>query len=246
MDRQKSYFDGTSFESMGIVVEMVHDDLPQMREELEARPGRHGSYVHDLHLDTREITLECRHIGGAWNDFDRLEDRLAEWLVTEDDRKLQLRNHPGQYYMAHYMSYSEGDRIGGTGIGGFELTFRASDPIRYGESRAYVLTGTQQSHFDVGGTDEADMVITVNGARRDSSAKTWGITINGTVTRVALPNSSQHSITFDCRDHSVTVDGSRSGLTLDSDWPTFSPGRFRCRIHQGSGTATFSWTQRYR
>jgi hypothetical protein len=90
------------------------------------------------------------------------------------------------------------------------------------------------------------MVITVNGARRDSSTKTWGITINETVVRVALPNSAQHSITLDCMEHSVTIDGSQSGLTLDSDWPTFDPGRFRCMIHQGSGTATFSWTQRYR
>ncbi len=242
----KSYFDGRAFEDMGIVVERVHDDLPEMREDMEAKPGRHGSYVNSLTLGPKEILLECRYLGKDWADFDSLKDELAAWLVTGDDRKLVLRNHPEQYYMAHYQSFSEGDRVGGSGIGGFELSFTAPDPIRYGESRAYVLSGTQQTHFDIGGTDEADMVISVNAATRNASSKTWGITINDTVVRVPLADSSRHSITLDCTDHSVRVDGKTSGLTLDSDWPTFSPGRFRCRMHQGSGTATFSWTQRYR
>lgn len=243
---EKSFFDGKSFESLGIVVERVHDDLPEMREDMEAKPGRHGSYVNSLTLGPKSILMECRFFGKKWEDFDGMKDELAKWLVTSDDRKLVLRNHPDQYYLAHYQSYSEGERVGGTGIGGFELSFTASDPIRYGEDRAYVLSGVGLEHIDIGGTERSDMVITVKNAVRNSSTKTWGITVNGTVMRVALANNNTHTISLDCVNRIVKVDGSVSGLTLDSDWPSFTPGRWRCKIHQGSGTATFSWKQRYR
>ncbi len=241
----KSYFDGKSFESFGVVVELIHDPLPSMREQMTERPGRHGSKVDSLTLEPREITLECKALESQWSDFDELMEALSAWIVTPDERKLVLRIHPGQYYMAHYNSWSEGDRIGGTGAGGFELKFVAADPIRYGEKRAYVLSGSTQKHFDVGGTDTCDMTISVKNAVRGSS-KAWGMTVNGTSMRVALPDSSAHSITFDCANHVARLDGEMTGLTLDSDWPDFDPGRWRCKINEGTGTATFSWVQRYR
>ena len=240
---ENSYFDGRSFESMGIVVERVHDDLAEMREDMEAKPGRHGSNVNGLTLGPKSILLECRYMGGGWADFDAMKDALAEWLVTSDDRKLVLRNHPDQYYMAHYQSYSEGDRIGGTGIGAFELTFTASDPVRYGEERACVLSGSSEAHVTIGGTERADMTIEVRNATGSSGA--WGMTIGSAALRVPLESGS-HTIVLDCTTHAVTVDGNVSGLTLDSTWPDLSPGKVPCRISQGGGTATLSWTQRYR
>ena len=54
---ENSYFDGRSFESMGIVVERVHDDLAEMREDMEAKPGRHGSNVNGLTLGPKSILL---------------------------------------------------------------------------------------------------------------------------------------------------------------------------------------------
>ena len=243
---EKSYFDGESFESHGIVIERIHDDLPAMREEMEPYPGRHGSRVNSLTLNSREITLECRFLGDRWGDFETMKDDVAEWVVTDSDRPLALRNHPGQHYMAHYTSFTEGDRLGTTGIGGFEMVFTASDPIRYGEDRAFVLSGTGQQQFEVGGTDEADMAISVRGATRNASSKLWGITMNGSAVKVALADSRQHSIDVDLRTHTVRVDGALTGVTLDSEWPEVAPGRWRVTISQGTGTATFSWTQRYR
>ena len=237
---EKTYFDGTSFESMGIVVERVHDDLPEMREEMEANPGAHGSRVNSLTLAPRTITLECRAFGEKWSDFDALKDALAAWLVTTDDRRLALRNHPGQHYLAHYQSIAEGDRRGGTGIGGFEVTFTASDPIRYGESRAYVLKPGSYQTFEVGGTERCDMSVTVRG----TSGTTLTLNAGSQTLKVQLPSSSQHTVSLDCTTHVVRVDGKVSGVTLDSDWPDLSPGRWRVMV--SSGTATFSWTQRYR
>lgn len=243
---EKTYFDGRSFEDLGIVVERVHDPLPDMREDMEANPGRHGSRVNGLTLGPREITLECRYLGDRWADFDALMDDVAAWLVTGDDRPLVLRTHPSQRYLAHYKSMVEGDRVGGTGIGGFEVTFTASDPIRYGEERAYVVKGSGTGVFDVGGTERPDMLVSVSKAKRSLSTLAWGMSVNGKDVRVPLPNSSFHSIELDCLNKVVRVDGSLSGLTLDCDWPDFEPGRWRCSVTEGSGTVTFSWKQRYR
>ena len=157
----KTYFDGVSFESYGIVVERVHDPIPEMREDLQDRIGRHGSYLNSLTMSPRTITLECRYFGDRWQDFDDMMDDLAAWLITDDDRRMSLRTNPDQYYLAHFVSYEEGDREGGRGIGGFTLTFTATDPLRYGEERVMVITdGT----IDIGGTDAADMRITLLGA----------------------------------------------------------------------------------
>ena len=235
---EKTYFDGTAFEDLGIVVERVHDDLPEMREELEAKPGSHGSYVNSLTLGPRIITLECRALMQRWEDFDSLKDRLAEWLITGDERKLVLRNHPDQHYMAHYSSFTEGDRVGGTGVGGFEVTFTASDPIRYGEERAYVLKSS--GSFEVGGTEPPDMRISVRGAAGGSG---WTLHAND-VDLSVLTKSGESSIDIDCKTRTVMVGSTEYGVTLASDWPDFAPGTWR--VGSTSGTVTFSWTQRYR
>ena len=244
---EKSYFDGRSFEDLGIVVERVHDDLPAMREEMEQKPGGHGSHVNSLTLEPREIPLECRYLGDRWADFDSIKDELAAWLVTRDDRVLQLRNHPGQHYLAHYKSLTEGERWGGTGVGGFEVAFTASDPIRFGEERSFVLKGDEgQKWIEVGGTERADMTISTIGVRRGSSDGTWGITVGGSTLRVAITSGGFHKVSFDCSTHRATIDEKVTGVTLDSEWPDFAPGRWRCEIDNGMGTATFSWVQRYR
>lgn len=243
---RKSYFDGESFESHGVVVERIHDDLPAMREEMEPWPGRHGSRVNSLTLDAREITLECRFLGDRWGDFESMKEDLAAWLVTDTDRRLQLRNHPGQYYMAHYASFSEGDRLGTTGIGGFELAFTAPDPIRFGEERAYVISDGEIHNVEIGGTEQADMRVTVRNARRDEGRKGVRVSFHDAGLEVPIPDTRAHTLTFDCVNHVATLDGKLTGVTLFSAWPRLGPGRFRCGITKGTGTVTLSWTQRYR
>lgn len=245
---EKTYFDGRAFEDLGITVERVHDPIPEMREELEARPNGHGSFLNSLTMSPREITLECRYFGDRWQDFDDMMDELAAWLVTDGDREMVLRTNPDQHYMAHYRSYSEGDREGGTGIGAFELSFCASDPLRYGERRSMVVTSF--ARVDVGGTDLPDMTISVQGARVGNSSL-FGMRFVGPdgverTLRVPLPDSAAHAVSLDCVGHVATVDGRVSGVTLSSDWPDFAPGRWKAYVAEGTGTATLSWTQRYR
>ena len=235
----KTYFDGVSFESYGIVVERVHDPIPEMREDLQERIGRHGSYLNSLTMSPRTITLECRYFGDRWQDFDDMMDELAAWLITDDDRKMYLRTNPDQYYLAHFVSYEEGDREGGRGIGGFTLTFTATDPIRYGEERVMVI-GTDGT-IDIGGTDAADMKITLLSASELEMAFYPSGSSGAYFLRA--PKASQ-DITVDCVNHVVRSQGYVIGVTLDSQWPKFTPGKWR--IFSRSGTTTLTWIQRYR
>lgn len=239
-----STFDGRSFESMGIVIERVHDDLPSVSEETESRVGADGNRILNLSLAPKEITLECRAFEGRWQDFEELKDALASWLLTNDERTLTLRTHPGQRYKAHYSSFTEGERKGGTGIGGFEITFVASDPIRYGESRALVVKSGGSGTLTIAGTRNADMVITTNAASRDSNG-VWGMTVDGKRMLVPISSSGQKPVRIDCVSHTVTVAGQSAMLTLQSDWPRFNPGSHRVTMTNGTGAATFSWVQRY-
>lgn len=251
MKLEKTYFDGVSFESYGIVVERVHDPIPDMREDMEQKPIGHGSYFNRLSLDSREITLECRYFGDRWQDFDDMMDELARWLVTEDERELALRSNPGQVYLAHFKSYEEGEREGGKGIGGFELVFTASDPLRYGERRV-AITSAVGKRFEVGGTDEADLTVDIRNGR--------GVAVDDGVIMslefsgpddtysmsILLNDTSAHEVNIDCVNHVVRADGEVTGLTLMSKWPVLKPGVWDVQFTNGSGVATLSWIQRYR
>lgn len=237
-----TYFDGISFESYGIVVERVHDPIPDMREDLQDRVGHHGSYLNSLTMSPRTITLECRYFGKRWQDFDDMMDELAAWLITDDDRHMVLRTNPNQYYLAHFVSYEEGDREGGKGIGGFTLTFTAPDPLRYGEGRVSIVHGGgSYTTFEIGGTDAADMIIAVNNVSE--------LTITFTPPQANRTMSlfvpkARGDIKVDCVNHVVRGSSEVYGVTLDSEWPSFVPGKWGVKLN--NGTATMMWTQRYR
>ena len=247
---RKTYFDGVAFEDMGIVVERVHDDLPEARDTLAPYTNQRGSRFDMSTLGPREIRLECRAYEDEWQDFEELKERLYPILYTGDERKLQLRNHPDQYYMAHYSSFTEGDRIGATGVGAFELTFVASDPARYGQERVYVYKGTNQQHFDIGGTaDATDMKITLRGTYAGSSPSTVKLEINDSY--LEFPESVidrfyDGRIDVYVNSRVVQVGLTKAGTTVRSTWPSLKPGRWNVRLSKGScSSIQFEWTQRY-
>lgn len=244
-------FNGTRFEEIGIIVERIHDDLPEARDVMTQM--RRGSRFESSSLGEREIRLECRAFKDTWQGFEELKERLYPILFTGDERRLYLRNHPGQYYMAHYSSLVEGDRIGATGIGAFELTFVASDPARYGQDRVYVYKGKTRQHFDLGGTaDATDMTITIKNPRTASTQfsdekNVLKLVINGY--DFILPKESvnaSNTLKIDVAERTVTSDIGQVGATLASHWPSLRPGRWNVQLAVGScDTMTFEWKQRY-
>ena len=255
-------FDGHLLSEYNIVVEKIVDRLPDVREELAENNGRHGSSVRSLRMMPRDISLECRLFTsmvtvadkdgdmGDWYDYDGAMSFVASCLYTDTDRELVLRNHPGQYYMAHFKSVDEGDRDDQSA--GFTLNFVASDPLRYETyERVLVVQRSTTAQFDVGGSDEAKLRIEVSGVSNSRAFVYMYHQETGSKYALALYGKADTSVvTYDCVNHVATLgtygaeDARRTGLYMGSQWPVLMPGRWT--VQSESGTATLTWRQSWR
>lgn len=241
-------FGELSFDSLGIVVERVHDYITDLNDDSEDKDGDDGSIYRCVYIPSREITLECRAFEDRWYDFDALIDTLmVAFLSDREERQLRVRTRPGTYYMAHFTGYDEGDRQGGTGIGAFTLTFVASDPYRYSDTENTVTISSGGTvSMNVGGTVSAMPKITANSAVRDSSTELWGLKLdNAAYVRVRTGSSSSRKVVIDCGSRTVTVANATSMLTLDSDWFEMPPGEHSVVMDKGTGAATMTWRERW-
>lgn len=231
-------------EDLGIVVERVHDVLPEVRAETTDVPGRHGSVLSGTTLAPRPITLECRAFRDNWQDFEKLKDELSAVLHRGGPFTVYLRNHPGEYYIARFVSMTEGDRIGGTGIGYLEINLMADDPLRYGPIKS-VSAGTTAATFYVEGSSPASIQISSTTAVRSGASEVWGVRFdNQDVVHVGIPTSSAATVAIDCDERTAVVNQAATLVTLDSDWPQLSPGIHTVAVDQGSGIATVAWQER--
>lgn len=232
-------------EDYGIVVERVHDDPPATRAETMDIPGMDGTMLREITYEPRTITLECRLFEKRWEDFETLRDTLVSKLMTYEEMKLVLRTHPREYYMAYLNSMTEGDRIGGTGIGYLELEFVASDPCRYGEVRTATVPSGGSVEVLVYGNRPATASVSAAAAVRSSGSTVWGIRFDeGDFVHIATGSSSARVVEIDGETRSAKVAGATSMITLDSNWPVLKPGKHTVRMDEGTGAATLTWQER--
>ena len=232
-------------EDMGIVVERVHDDPPAARPETVDVPGRDGTILKAMTYEPRKITLECRAFGKRWQDFDRTVDEIAAHAMNHGLVDLSVRTHPGETYRAYLESIAPGDRVGGTGIGYFELAFTAPDPYRRGREHKVTVPSGSSVQFHVGGTAPAVVFLYAYAAVRSAGSTVWGVRFDeGEFMHVATGSSSGRTVNIDCEKRTVTVGTGTAMLTIDSDWPTLLPGSHVARMDEGTGNAVLTWVER--
>ena len=243
--QSKTTFGDVCLEDLDIVVERVHDDAPSVEYDTVDVTSMDGNVYVGSRLEPRTITLECRAFKDKWQDFELLKDELAKMLMYDNEAALSVRNHPGEHYMAHLTSISEGDRIGGTGIGYLELSFTASCPYRIGVERSVTVPSGSSVTFLVGGSIPPTVSIEASAGVRDASTNVWGIRFDeGDFIHVALPTSSATALSIECGERNVIVAGETAMVTLDSNWPILNPGRHVARMDLGTGVATLKWRER--
>jgi predicted phage tail component-like protein len=244
MAQVKTYIDNTCLEDMGIVVERIHDDMPASRASTIEVPGRDGQVLTGITLEPRTITLECRCFCASWHDFDELRYQLAGLFAKKKDLQITTRNHPGEYYLAHLESITEGDREV-SGIGYLELTFIADDPIRYGQIKTATVPSASSVTFTVGGTMPALVRVSATSAYRDSTSQVWGVKFdNSKFLHVPTGATLPRNVQINCATRSVTVAGQTKMVTLDSNWPVLEPGEHTAANDQGTGSSTITWQER--
>lgn len=232
-------------EDLGIVVERVHDDPPAARAETLDVPGRNGTLLREITYEPRAITLECRAFEKTWMGFELLRDKLVAHLMTGEEMRLTLRTHPGEHYLAHLASITEGDRIGGTGIGYLELAFQANDPCRYGATRSVTVPSGGSVSFRVGGNMPARASVSASAAVRSSGSTVWGVRFDeGDFAHIATGSSSARAVVIDGTTRSAKIAGATAMITLDSNWPRLLPGTHVARMDEGTGEATLTWQER--
>lgn len=255
-------FDGVRFSDHNIVVERIHDTIPDMRTELAERVGGHGSMLRSLYMGSRDISLECRLFTESWGQYDESMQRIMGWLVGRTAR-LRLRNHPDQYYDAFFRSMEEGERDAFSC--GLTINFTAPNPLRRDVRERVVITNANSladaKRFEIGGTDLAEMTIDVRGATSVPEVYVRSLSGNGTDGDIRANLDGMGSgivTTYDCRTHSVrTWDPSTGrdafadnnytatpGVELYCRWPKLAPGKWLAYV--SDGTATLTWRQTYR
>lgn len=242
----KTSFGDVCLDDMGIVVERVHDEIEGVRDNLEEFAGRDGSLYRTMTIPERTITLECRAFERDWRGFDELvDDLMSEFAKSRDEQELRLRTRHGEHYLAHFTGYSEGDRVGGSGIGGFTLTFTASDPYRYEDDESSTPILTANTPFTVGGTAPVKVVIESSLARVSTANDQWGVRFDdGDFTHVVMPTSAQSTVMIDSASRTVTINNESSMITLGSNWMELVPGSHVARVDLGFGGATLRWRNR--
>ena len=244
MAQVKTYIDNTCLEDMGIVVERIHDDMPTVRASTIEVPGRDGQVLTGLTLEPRTITLECRCFCPSWHDMDELRYQLAGLFAKKRGLQVSTRNHPGEYYVAHLESITEGDREA-NGIGYLELSLVADDPIRYGQTRTATVPSGGSVSITVGGTMPALLSVSAAQAFRNSTTLVWGIKFdNADFLHVDTGSSLTRSVAIDCEKRSAKVSGQTTMVTLDSNWPRLTPGTHTVANDQGTGSAVLTWQER--
>ena len=232
-------------EDLGIVVERVHDEPPSAEAETVDVPGRDGTVLMGITYGPRTITLECRTFERTWDDFELLRDRLVTSLMTREEFRLVVRTHPLEYYMAHLESISEGERIGGTGIGELELTFIANSPWRYGRSCEVTVPSGGSVTFHVEGNMPAVASLSASAAVRNSGSTVWGVRFDEVdFVHIATGSASARAVEIDGMTRSAKVGNATAMITLDSNWPLLEPGTHVARMDEGTGAATLTWQER--
>lgn len=235
-------FGSVCLESLGMVVEYVHDDPPPAKLETEDVPG--GVEVVGVSRDQMEITLDCRAILDTWADFNSLVSSLGALIGTR--ASLTTRSHPSEPYDAYLTSVTTGERVGGTGIGEITMTFVVPDHSRTGDTSTVAIPSAGSATFTVSGTASPSLVISATAAVRDPESLVWGVRFDeGAFLHVKLPTSSETAATIDCSRRVVTVGGVTSMVTLDSDWPALSKGSHSVRMDKGTGAASMTLTERW-
>jgi len=243
-DLSSSYGD-YCFEERDIIVERIHDDLPELKADVFDRVGGDGSVLRSAHLGERKIVLECRAYRTRWREFDKVKDEMAQLLMLDGEHVLSLRNHFGEYYLARLVAFSEDDRIGGTGIGQFTLTFTAYDPIRFGSKQIATVPSGGSVDIDVSGSYPTTFTVNTNVATRDSTTQLWGLRFDdGDFLYVKIPTNGTTPVSMDSYTRQVSVANQPSIVTLESNWPFLKAGTHTVSMAMGTGPATIEWQER--
>lgn len=211
-------------------------------------PARDGSVFTGVRLQPRNIKLRLTVKGRTIEERRAAAREVAAVLAVAEPKPLSLSIDEGLYWLA--IPTSDGDVDIMTNHSGFDVVFRAVDPVAYGDEQAVTVPSGGSVSFNVGGTYAATPLVTAP----------YSITADEQYWRLALEDgrylycaptwagsARTGSISFDCGSHVMRVDGDVSMLAASADWLTLAPGPHTLTMTGAAagGSATVTFRERW-
>lgn len=168
---------------------------------------------------------------------------LSYMIRSREPARLEFASDNGLYYMAvpdGEVPIQDHVRAGKVVVG-----FRADSPILYGAERSVTVPSGGSARIMVGGTYPTEPTITGSLTGDSTADHVWGLRVDeGSYLHVSLGNG-QREVVADCERCVVTVDGTVTLPTLDSDWLRLDIGPHTLANDVGSGACTVTWRERW-
>lgn len=226
MSRTTVTFDGHDLTEKCIVSDLRRPMLPRRLGAIEV-PGMDGELATGQTLAPADIKLTLSIMGSDPDERELARQELAEILNTDGPKPLAISIDGGLYYMARALSQDDGARF--VNAESYEVTFRASDPVRYGELREVLVPPNGSVTFTVGGTyptmPTLDTVLTAT-----ASDMYWKITLDGGDYVLFSPltyvegSMAVDSIIVDCEHRLMKTWNTPKMLPAGADWLVLTPG----------------------
>ncbi|RNC96264.1 phage tail family protein [Lysinibacillus halotolerans] len=119
-------------------------------------PGKPGAYLQSTTTNVRPIRQKIFYDGESREDLRKLEEELAEWLITEEPQELIFDDEPDRVYYA--LVDGSFDISEFLEIGEGTISFICPDPYKYSDERIINFPSDSVS-FRSEGTAEADPIF---------------------------------------------------------------------------------------
>jgi predicted phage tail component-like protein len=243
--RPKVTFDGVDLTEDYVVSDLRRPLLPRDVTLVDV-PGTDGQRFVSAPLASSELTLtltvrsELRGTAGL-RARSAAARRLAAILNVSEPKVLHIDADEGLHYMA--IPRSDADLTRYVNAERYEVTFVLPDPALIGMSRVLSLTSGGTTQVTVGGTLPCLPRVTVSGAAAGSGGY-WRLRLDGgDYLQVPLTQAS-NSVTFDCAERTLEVNGVAKAMPPAADWLALEPGDHSL-VMTGTGTAQLRWAERW-
>lgn len=240
--RTRVTFDGVDLGELCHVSDLQAPLLPRTICE-EDVAGRDGSLYTGVRLQPRDINVRMTVKGATLADRREAARNVAAVLAVDSPRPLSISADDGLWWMA--IPTTDGDVELMANHSSFDVTFRAVDPVAYGDQRTITVPSGGSVTFLVDGTYPARPTVRASAAANGAGGF-WKLQLeDGSYLIATVPDGlGTAPVVADCLARTLYVNGTLTLLQPDADWLELAPGAHTLTM-AGTGAATVTFDERW-